>query len=119
MHAELALVAHKAFYALGCSAEVEDFVVLSDGPASRTIGEVLFFATFGNRDLVCIRIWDPKGQNEFEVTNNDVYFDLECIQDCLTYMCISHMRIYVMANSCECVQKASSFCQPCQEANVR
>ena len=89
----------QAHYTMGSSSSVDDFVVLRTD-SGNVVGQVLFFASLGLQvDLVCVSLWGAQGANHFEKSTQECFFNLTCIDDCLTYRRISPTRIIAVANS--------------------
>ena len=99
LHGNDVFYSRRAHYAMGSLSSVDDFVVLHTD-SGHVVGQVLFFASVGLQvDLVCVSLWGAKGANHFEKSNQECFFDLTCIDDCVTYRLISPTRIIVVANS--------------------
>lgn len=90
--------ARQAHYDMGCLAAVNDFVLLHSD-SLQIVGQIHFFAALGSVNLVCVSIWEPKGQNQFELSKQEGLFDLHCIQDCIIYKRLTQTRIFAVPNS--------------------
>lgn len=90
--------AKQAHYAMGCLGSVDDFVFL-ESEGGKFLGKVLFFVSVGVLNLVCVSLWDAKGDNMFEQSEREAIFDLLCIQDCVIHKVVTRRRVYAVPNS--------------------
>ena len=99
LHGNDVFYSRQAHYAMGSLSSVDDFVVLHTD-SGYVVGQVLFFASVGLQvDLVCVSIWGSRGANHFENSDQECFFDLTCIDDCMIYRRLSPTRIVAVANS--------------------
>lgn len=91
-------LARKAFFAMGRSAAVDDFVMICERN-SRKVGQVLFFSSIGGLNFVLVSCWQPEGRNEFKRTDQQDAFPLNAIQECVIYKPLTVNRVFIVPSS--------------------